>query len=168
MFNFNFYKAIISLLPFSLRQPKTIAWLKVFVALIKKMKDDLLTYRNESLFFLAHNSQVIYLEHILNAKFNPDGNLNDGNYVGNGIYISDPEVPEAVVIYNKSEVQAAPVIYNKSEGQTAPILYNKSESGSLAGFIVNVPISFNADLNKLRALVNSLKLAGKPVKINTY
>ncbi|MFK5855368.1 MAG: hypothetical protein QM503_04490 [Bacteroidota bacterium] len=168
MFNSNFYSIFLKLLPLNLRKENVIAWMKVFISLIKHMKDSFVSYRTEKLFFIAHNSQVIYLEHILNHRFNPDKNLNDANYEGNGIYISDGDDPPRVYLYNKAELKPKKYWYNKAESKPKQYLYNKSEYSVWAGFVVHVPATFNADENEIKALVIRLKLAGKNFTIKTY
>jgi len=169
MFNSNLYNISILLLPLNLRKEKVIAWLKVYVSLIKIMMDNFAIYREEKLFFIAHNSQVIYLEHILNHRFNPNQNTQDPNYVGNGIYIDDGQSSDEVYIYNTSEAASDTFLHNSSETSfTEVYLYNASQTQSYVGFIINVPNSFNVNENELKALVNRLKLAGKLYTIKYY
>jgi len=169
MFNSNFYNVFLKLLPLNLRKEKVIAWVKVFVSQIKEMKDSFALYRSEKLFFLAHNSQVIYLEHILNNRFNPNGNDQDPDYEGNGIYISDGQEFDETYINNTSELADDTYIYNSSEsGFDEVYIYNRSESLEFVGFVVNVPDTFNVNENELKALVARLKLAGKQFEIKYY
>lgn len=169
MFNGNIYNMSILLLPLELRVEKVIAWVKVHVSLIKEMKDSFAAYRIVKLFFIAHNSQIIYLEHILNHRFNPDQNTQDPDYVGNGIYIEDGQASDEVYIYNTSEEASDTYLHNSSEAPfTEVYLYNSSQTQSYVGFIINVPTNFNVNENELKALVNRLKLAGKIYTIKYY
>lgn len=168
MFNSNLFNTSILLLPLELRKEKAIAWVKVYMHLIKDMMTSFTSYRTAQLFLIAHNSQVISLEHILNNRFNPDKNLYDGNYEGNGIYITDSDDPNTVYLYNKSEGKDKRYLYNKSESMPKLYLYNKSERSIWAGFIIMIPAAFNASENEIKALVIRLKLAGKNFTIKTY
>ncbi|MDP2723214.1 MAG: hypothetical protein Q8O72_10685 [Bacteroidales bacterium] len=173
MFNTNIYNVSHLLLPIALRKPKTIAWLKIYISQIKLLMDIFVTYREDSLFFLAHDSRVIYLEHILNFRFNPAKNTEDPNYVGNGIYISDANTSSEVYIYNKSEnvdVSDETFLHNSSGEQPFDevYVYNTIQTYGYSGFVINVPTVFNINENKLKALVERLKLAGKIYTIKYY
>lgn len=169
MFNSDLYKVGQLLLPASLRQTNVIAWMKVFLSVIKSLMATFTGYRSEQLFFIAHNSQIIYLEHILNYRFNPDGNLMDADYVGNGIYIEDGGVSDDVYIYNTRENADDTFLHNSSEAPfTEVYLYNNAQFTPWTGFIIWVPDTFTIDENELKALVNRLKLAGKEYTIIYY
>lgn len=167
MFDFNFDNIVQLLLPVSLRQTKIIAWMKVFISQIKELKATFLAYRKDSLFFLAHNSQVASMEHFLNTKFNPAGTANDGNYEGNGIYISDHAGQNQIFLYNLNESGPQTLFYNLSEGKST-LLFNAIESPERAGFIINIPASFLVDMNELSGWVEKLRLAGKKYELKTY
>ncbi len=167
MFDFDFDNIAQLLLPGSLRQLKIIAWMKGFISQVKALKATFLIYREDSLFFLAHNSQVGSMEHFLNAKFNPDGTINDLNYEGNGIYISDHIGMSQVFLYNTSEGGPKTLIYNAWELQST-LIYNAEEMPERAGFIINIPEVWSINLNELSGWVDKLRLAGKNYTLKTY
>jgi len=169
MFNFKLSNISILNIPISLRQNKNIAWIKVWSSGFKRLEGIFINYRSKTLFYLAHNGQVIYLEHILNNRFNPDQNSADPDYEGNGIYIEDGLSNSETYIFNTSENGANTFLHNSSEGQFDEVyLYNSIEMQPLVGFIIWVPDTFVIDENELKALVNGLKLAGKLYTIKYY
>lgn len=160
MFNFNYLNTLILQLPVKLRQTKFIAWIEVLTKLVADMLNNFKTYRTIKLFFLQHNSQVMYLEHILNDRF---------NNAGTEIYIEGGSDQVKKYLYNKSEVKTPLYIYNKAEvGYTPTYIYNKKEQIPAVGFIIWVPDTLIFDENEMRALVNRLKLAGKMYTIKYY
>lgn len=167
MFSFNFLNMLILQLPVKLRQVTNIAWIEVLTKLVGNLSDDFKTYRINKLFFLQHNSQVIYLEHILNSRFNEGGTE---------IYIEDAPSPDIISLYNKSEATDPFYLYNKDEGVSPPdvetiYFYNRAEYPASGGlFVINIPIALQGivDENELKALVNRLKLAGKQYSIYYY
>lgn len=169
MFNSNLFNIGIMLLPQSLRKEKIIAWVKTFLGVIKSLTATFTTYRTEKLFFIAHTSQVIFLEHILNHYFNPDGTDEDPDYEGNGIYITDGQTADEVFIYNTAEGGDDTFLYNSSEAPFDEVyLNNNSQYSPFIGFVINIPDTFMINENKLKSLVNNLKLAGKRYVLNYY
>jgi len=169
MFNTNLHIASILQLPVGLRQAKTIAWAKTLTKLVKDLMAAFTAYRSEKLFLLAHNSQIIYLEHILNFYFNPALNSEDPDYVGNGIYITDAADVDAVYVFNPEEEAEDMYLYGPGdEPYNEVYLYDGTDFEPLVGFIVNVPTAFAVDVNRLKAMINSLRLAGKLYTINQY
>lgn len=159
MFNITFKNIALLNTPISLRKEKNLVWLDVLVKLINDLKSVLLGFREDQLFFLAHNSQVIYLEHILNAKFNNGGSE---------IYIEDGNDKTKTYIFNKSEGAAITYYYNKSELKPQKYLYNRIEQTPLVAFIVKVPSILIFDEDEMSTLIKRLKLAGKEFTIKTY
>lgn len=168
MFNSSLKIAVLLLIPPGLRKPRLIAWLSALVSMVEDMRLVFTSYRSSQLYFIAHNSQVIYLEHILNNKFNPDGNSEDPDYEGNGIYITDGQTADDVFIFNTSEAGDDTFIFNTSEAEDDTFLNNNTQYGPWIGFVVNVPDSFTINENEMKALLNKLKLAGKNYTINYY
>jgi hypothetical protein len=168
MFKSDINNTVKLLIPSFLRKPKVIAWLKVLISQVKSLMATFTAYRTDALFLLAHDSQVIYLEHYLNAKFNPKGNANDPNYEGNGIYISDAQPAAGTYLYNGFEQNPDTYLYNVSENGPDTNLYNSIEFSDRIGFIINVPTYFNIDDAELSDFVKKLRLAGKLVNIQNY
>lgn len=125
-------------------------------------------YRGDTLFLLAHNSQVIYLEHYLNAKYNPAGNVDDPDYKDNGIYITDADPGTPTYLYNGIEHGPDTYLFNTEEAAANTYLYNANEFANRIGFIINIPVSFNVNVKEIAGVVNRFHLAGKQFTINTY
>ena len=168
MFDSDFDNIAQLLLPINLRKLRIIAWMKVFISQVNRLKAIFLTYRTDSLFLITHNSQVASIEHFLNSKYNPSGTANDLSYEGNGIYITDVNPGSQVYLRNDSEQGSLTYLYNDAENAADTYLYNAVELPNRAGFIVNVPDTFNIDLIELIGFVNKLRLAGKKVTVKTY
>lgn len=168
MFNANLYNVFLRLIPLALRKPKLIAWLKVFVSQVKLLKDFFVDFREQKLFFLAHNSQVIYLEHILNHYFNPEGTSNDPDYEGNGIYITDGQYQDNTYLFHTNEQSNETYLYHTSEQGEETYIYHNTEQGVMTGFIVWVPTDFSIDENEVKSIINRFKLAGKLYNIKYY
>lgn len=71
VFEVDFNRLAVLLLPTRLRQSKMIAWVKVLVSPIVSLHYNFRQKRNEDLYKLAHNGQVCYLRKALNDKFDP-------------------------------------------------------------------------------------------------
>ena len=167
-------------LPQFMRKQKLIRFLKSAYSGLIWLYDKFILFRAEVLFRLRYTGQVIYLEHMLNAKFNQgapaytDG-LPTGIWIGPGsITFNPPYVftkPEALTdnrfVYDKSETPVEPsdVIW----------LYTREELELLNfDFTVNVPdalgdVNTNTELfYAIRAWVNYYKQAGKTFIIQNY
>ena len=168
MFKSDLYHIVQLLIPSELRHPKIAAWIKVLISQVKKLMAIFTAFRTDTLFLISHNSQVAYLEHYLNAIFNPDGNKNDPDYNGNGIYITDATPVKETFLYNGNEHGPATYLYNTAEHGSKTYLYNDQEYAARVGFIINVPTNFNINNSELISRVNRLRLAGKQFKIQNY
>ncbi len=160
MFNTNLLILAIEQLPFELRKAKNMSWLKVLTSSIVKLKSDFDRQREEDLFLIAHNSQVISLEHFLNYKFNPNPDAKD-------IYITDGETKSETYLYETPVINDQVYLYEEPVGDEIIYLYTTS-SPLITGFVINIPSTFNIDEFELKAYVNRLKLAGKSYALKYY
>lgn len=161
MFNIDFNKQAELNLPVEKRQP---IMLSVVYWCMKGCKDihaQLINLFNNTSYYLDFNGQTIYMEHVLNDKFDP------GN---RGIYIDNITDKTFQFLYNKSENKDIRYVYNKSEGKAPTYFKNKVENYSKFDFVVYVPLNaYSAvDEKQIKALVNKYKYAGKNYKIETY
>lgn len=158
------------------------------------------TFQTESdriVYQMSFNGQTIYLEHVLNDRFDP---------VNRGIYIENVDSIVGLYIYNKPEPKPKNYIYRKwnstytyAVGEYAQhdtgvyrcvqvntnsmpfignpdwqfhrgrvVIINKSEVYAQDDFIVWVPVGVVFDINEMKALINYYKLAGKKYSIQTY
>jgi hypothetical protein len=129
---------------------------------------NLTEYREEVLDKVSFNGQVIYLEKILNDRFNPD--------MISPIYIIDVANVEFVYISNKAEGYDPVYLSNKAESLTPLYVSNKSEIYGSLDFIIMVPsaiytnlqLNNNNGISNMTALVNYYKIAGKRFTIQSY
>lgn len=113
----------------------------------------------EILYKMQHNSQVVYLEKMLNEYFSVPGYDNQLHESTKTVYIGD--VPQAPKYYFYQPADNQPLYMGLLYvgGGTGPNNYK---------FIVNVPVGYAFVEEKLRAEINYYKLAGKKYIIQTY
>lgn len=178
------------------RKPVRIDWLLLLTAKIRSNYAAFLIYRQEVIYKVGFNSQIIYLEKLLNDKFSP---------ITGGIYINNIIDIDRLYVYNKIEEKPKLYVYNKWKAATVyavgefavygdsvwrcltagsgqvPVeganwtfhkkkLYMKNKAQYLLSydFIVMVPAALVFDINEMKAQVNFYKLAGKRYTIQTY
>lgn len=137
--------------------------LKSLIAPVKQLYQDLLIYKAICDEKLNYTPQTIYIEKLLNDKF---------DNVNREIYIEDLSNEEYHILYNKSEgIVDEIVIFNKSENEDETELFNKSEIITI-NYNVRVPATLYADLtadidfmNSFRYYVEYYKMAGKRYQI---
>lgn len=71
LFEINYDKLIVELLPTRLRKPKQIYWLSLLISPYKKMLTELKAFRTESLYKVQHDSRTGSIENVLNDSFDP-------------------------------------------------------------------------------------------------
>lgn len=145
-----------------LRLPLHLIFLNSFVAPIVQLYNQLLSFRTESLYKLNHNSQVIYMQSMLNDSFDNDLRR---------IRIRNAEIKEPVWFYEPLEEQ--PVYFY--EPDEAPVYFREDFEflGGGSDFTVFVPIDlkpialsdFNAYITKMSAKIDYYKLYSKGYQI---
>lgn len=98
----------------------------------------------------SFTGQVIYLEHILNDKF---------DFSQRRIKIKTPDLGSIVYLYNKLEDNEATFFFNKTENEPPFYFQNNIEVESL--FIVVVPTGLLSSFTELRYWIEKYKLQGK-------
>lgn len=161
-FNLNFRKLVNDLLPPLRRKQTLLDWLYVLASPIKTIHSQFLQLINKLRYDLKFNSQVIYLEYLLNLRFNGGLNtifISDGSNALN-VYLSQrSEVPEPIYLINRSELTP----------EYIPVyLFNRAEFSGYADFIVMVPNDLQFNEPEMRALINQYKLADKIYLIKKY
>jgi hypothetical protein len=94
-----------------LRATVRMKWLNVVISPLIGIYDNLLQFRDEQLYKMSHNSQVVYLEKVLNDKF---------DYSLREIYIKNSEVYEPVWFYDTDENKP---VYHYDSADEAPVYY---------------------------------------------
>lgn len=144
-------------IPTMLRNSLMKAWLKCLVQPVRWLYAKFQTNRAANRYDLAHNGQVCKLEAVLNDMFD---NTLRRIYIGDGPWI-DPEF-----IYLRTELKdeylattaELPVI-----DYDAPMyLYTVAETSiKYLQFIVYYPTGLVFDIERMKALINKYRLAGK-------
>ncbi|MCT4647556.1 MAG: hypothetical protein N4A74_21390 [Carboxylicivirga sp.] len=152
MFEIDFNKVVLWLVPRVMRTAFNVAWLKELVRPVVSLYNEFTNKRADDLYRLNHNGQVCYLEAVLNDAF--DISLRR-------IYISDAG-GEVVTLINR-DTDGNALIINRDSDVNPLIIHNDSAYfGGSYDFIVNIPYQFSeADMYRLKALVDYYKLAGK-------
>jgi hypothetical protein len=151
MFKIDYNKLVMWLIPEALQFPVIVAWVKALTAPIDVLYKNFETYQDSITEKLSHNSQVCYLERILNTKFDPDLRR---------IYIKDGTQFGKLYIYTEPELKPK-YLYNASENKPLYVRKTEEYKGG-ADFIVVFPAALSGT-NKfaIRALVDYYKLASK-------
>ncbi|WP_438710873.1 hypothetical protein ACSTS3_19740 [Aquimarina muelleri] len=153
----DYSKLGISLLPTFLRKLKIFSWLDTLMTPIKNTHNDFLKYRKKVNYKLSHNSQVCYLQKVLNDAY--DAELKR-IYIENGLFL------QALYVYTPEE--ELPVYIG-----TQYIYSDEDLKKEQNDFIVNIPIelrpvapiALEGFLSDIKALINEYKLASKTYKI---
>ena len=171
---------IIQALPRHHRKVRFIKYLRATYKPINYLYNEFFSYREESIFKLRYTGQVVYLEHMLNAKFNQGApaytsGAPTGIWIGSGSIDFDPPY-----LFKKEEnLTDNRYLYDKTETPVEDSdliwLYTKEELESLNyDFTVNVPDALG-DVNTttelyfaVRAWVNYYRQAGKSFIIQNY
>ena len=137
------------LVPHRHRQPRFIAWVKVFLAYLVAVKEALWLRWDETVLDAAMTPQVICLERILNFMFESED-----------IFISDEDRNLGPWIYRKVEPEEPEDFTEFYMDQPVSYVYNNSEAVQV-DFTVNIPAILTAQTPRIAAIVHKYKLPGK-------
>jgi hypothetical protein len=152
----DFYYLIKITLPPFLRGINTISLLNAIIKPLSDIQNNFYQFYEDKKYELTFNGQVIYLEHILNDKFDP---------ILRRIYIGDAEQTPNVYVFNDSEDNEAIYLFNNSDTSEDIYLFNASEETPGLDFIVFIPIGFTYNDNLMKYYINKFKTAGKRYQI---
>ncbi len=157
LFEINYKKLVVLLLPTFLRKESIVAFLRAATAPVSTLHDEFTRNRNDNLFRLRMNGQRCHLRAVLNAKF-PEAQNNihivEENLEGEWQYAWDEEYdPYNYLLLIAEE---GTLFWN-----LPAIIRDKS------GFTVVVPANLEDDNTTatIRSLVNNYKLLSKPYTI---
>ena len=150
-------------IPTRMRQLVNYAWLKCLIAPCAYLKGLFDTNRAANLYFLAHNSQVCFIQAAINDTFDP---------VSRRLYIADPQYDDPLVVFTVTEIPPDTTVPLYLASETTPTgaqpilpLYLESEVGIDNNcFVVMVPtaLALTSDqINQLRGMVDEYRLPGK-------
>lgn len=156
VYNINWRKFIIENLEVDLRRVKTVKWLEVLFKPIIWLHIEFLAYRTQALYKVNHNSQICYLQAVLNDSF---------DNVQRRIIIRNAILREPLWFYEPEENK--PVLFYE-ESDNKPVYFREESEfiGDGADFLVLVPIDLkptntqeeNALLIKMKAQIDYYKL----------
>ncbi len=158
IFHIDYKKLVKLLMPVRLRNPIISASLSGFIWCLQLIYNTFIQNRIVNLYRLTITPQVVYLERLLNDKY--DISLRR-------IRIDDTITHDALYIYQKEENKPLE-LYIKSENK--PVYLYRSEETDLnpVDFIILVPYDVQFQEPEFRAVVDSYKLAGKTYLIKRF
>jgi len=115
IFDIDYRKVVIGNLATFLRTLVRVQWLYVLITPLIGLYEVFKRFREDKLYQMNHNSQVVYLEKVLNDKFDP---------VEREIVVQNTDLLEPVWHYDP--VEQRPVYYY-DEQQDAPVIFHDPE-----------------------------------------
>jgi hypothetical protein len=144
-------------IPETFQLPIVVSLVLVISAPVVLVYNLLLAFRNQILYKLMITPQVVYLEKMLNDRYDTEERR---------ITITDAKEYNAVFIFKKIELKPVFLFLKSEVGFLSTFFYLKNETGQFTwDFIVNVPVLVDFNMNELTALVNTYKLPAKTFKI---
>lgn len=178
MYNIDFRNIASLLLPPFLRKVKTKDWLFSLLKPLIDIYELFIAFRLLTIQKLSFTGQVIYLEKLLNDKYDEDDR---GIFISEGtdmeyVYVGNVTENQPVFIGNKAEytLDDNDVYVDIYDASNAIYIGNKAEFYVQDDFIVNVPQAIYDELvsghilDGMKALINLYKLAGKNYTIIPY
>lgn len=155
IFNIDYKKLVIWLLPKPIRKPVHVLWLMALLSPLTMFYNLFLAFRTSVLYFLDIDSTVCKLQKLLNDRY--DSQLRR-------IVIVDGAEFDPVFIYQREENKPV-FLYQKAENKPA-YLYTKAETGATTvDFVIKVPVFVVIDVSEVQALVRRFKLPSKTFKV---
>lgn len=178
-FKINYNRLLVLLLPSFLRSPALAALLKSATQGISSLYSNFITNRNNNLIRLNHNSQVCYLQKILNDNYDPTSRkilIDDFSAYGTLSYIyKESYIGKHMIIYRQSsdEWESTPILCSEAALATGVTTFTikLAQTGDVVDNII-ATLGPDQELNSLYrkfcSLVDKYKLAGKKYKIVKY
>ena len=149
VYNINWRKFIIENLEVDLRRVKTVKWLEVLFKPIIWLHIEFLAFRTQALYKVNHNSQICYLQAVLNDSF---------DNVQRRIIIRNAILKQPVWFYEPEEQKE--VWFYEPEANKPVYFYEESEFlGDGADFLVLVPIDLKPS-NATEEIAFKIKMEG--------
>jgi hypothetical protein len=156
-YNIDFKKLVFYLMPSRLRNGINIVFISLLTKPIAKLNISFLQFRKLKLYELGINSQVCFLQKLLNDRF---------DYTQRRIIISEPIDTTPYYLFKKGELK--PVFINKKMELKPKYTYTNGETISPIDFIVQVPKLLVYNNSELEILIKKYRLPYKAFKIITY
>ena len=152
LYQIDYNRLILLMLPIRMRQPKTVAFIRACIAPVSRLHSVFSANRSANLYRLNTNGQVCYLRKTLNDYFstrNKSFGIGDGTMSGKWMYAEKestygqlfiPKEPQGVTLW------------------TVQVIL----SGT-ANFIVYIPDNLTGidNLNRIKSIVNQFKIVSK-------
>lgn len=160
IYRYDLSKLVRRLTPPRWRNAFNLNWYEALLSGIGHSQDRFNTFKDHALVELSYNGQTMYLEKMLNDRF--DSALRR--------IVIQHEEDISVFWYLEGEGQVERYLYKESEtGETATYLFNEGEntSGLPDGidFRVKAPLELSLLQVRMRSEINKYKLAGKQYDI---
>lgn len=140
---------------------RLLAFVEVLLSPLQRLMGLHDNYVSDKRYELSFNGQVMYLEHILNDKY--DATLRR-------MYISDPNplVNQSPIITNITDNQATLTLYNIGDTGlvNSPRFYNIADLTTQFDFVLNMPTTLENQLNSIQQTLDAYKEASKIYQIN--
>jgi hypothetical protein len=157
-YDIDYTKVVTERVPQELQVPEHVNWVYRLVSPIVYIYNQLNLFRASLLYKISITPQVCYLEKMLNDRYDS---------ILRRIRVIDGVQKELKYIYVRAELKPI-YIYRKSEGKPPKYFYLKGETSDESfDFLVTVPVAISFNLNEMRSLLNTYKLAGKYYSIQT-
>jgi len=158
VYDIDFKKLVKWWTPYPLRKIFWLTFLGVLLYPVAQLHQLLLRFQTAKLYQLKINSQVCYLEQMLNDSF---------DLTLRRIYISDAIWYLPTYIYQEAELKP---VYVKKEGEDTPVyIYTESEAGEFRDdFVVFVPVGLVFNMDEMKGKIDSYKLSGTSYKIQIF
>jgi len=154
----NYTKFVTSRIPVKIRYPEIVAWVLWLALPIVVIYNLLIVFRNFVLYNLTITPQVVYLQKMLNDKYDDDERR---------IYIEDGISYLPLFLYTRGEENPV-FIYRRSEANPKYVFTRGEVGQSTNDFVVYVPNEVEFNEQEMRTLLTSFKLASKSFKISIF
>lgn len=151
IFHIDYKKLVQLLLPIRLRRPLILLVLQSLIWPLQMLYGRFTRQRDAHLYRLKITPQVVYLERLLNDKY---------DILERRIRIVDPQYFDPMYLYQKEENKP---VYLHQENENQPVyLYQSGQTPEhAADFTIEIPADITFLEPELRAVVDAYKLAGK-------
>jgi hypothetical protein len=157
-YDIDYTKLALERIPQHVQEVEHNSWVQRLVSPFVYIYNQLLLFRSSVLYKLTITPQVVYLEKMLNDRF--DSALKR-------IYILDGLSYNATYLYTKPESKPQHA-YTKPEANPLTLFTAGETTQFSFDFVVFVPVAVTFDVDEMKSLLNSYKLAGKYYSIQTF
>lgn len=161
------FKAVFQyLVPFRIRQSRMVEYMAALLAPLQVINGYFASHVETIRYDLKFNGQVMYLEHVLNDKF--DNTLRR-------VYIDDPSGQQIFTPYVFNRIEQQPPLHLFNVADAKPlleniVLRNQVELLVTTDFVVKVPVGiFNSTIQvQMSDLIDRYRIAGKRYTFQTF